>query len=348
MTPRSVAIQGGLAFLALVAAYTTWQRAPELTDGEVFLIDVTKNDLEKDRFEDLEGKSWSELGKAKDAEGTYVTLRLSGYDNSGLAMPSGHPGIPMKMAERLVRANENAGRLFERFSPMRASRALGVLDPGRLKELGLDESGKKFLEITARGIKRRFAVAPAPAGGSDPYVRDLQDNKVYIIARPMLSDMQSASSNLVERRLHGFRMEDLDRVAIDAGGKKRELVATRIEDLPGVRLAPAETPDKPDPTLKNWHDKIFALFPSDVLGKDEVPASGTPVVALRLDYSSRGRPLGFVEIARGATSAVSTGTPTPAAATEVYARSEFTLGWIRLNKDAPALLAEGEALLTKK
>jgi hypothetical protein len=347
MTPRSVAIQGGLAFVALVAAYTTWQRAPELSDGEVFIVDVTKNDLEKVRFEDTEGKSWAELSRAKDNDGSFVTVKLSGYDNTGVGLPSGHPGIPMKLPDRLVRGNEGAGRLFERFSPLRASRALGVLDPAKLKELGLDDGAKKFVEVTARGIKRRFAIVPAPAGGSDPYIRDTADNKVYIVARQILSDLQAASSNLVERRLHGFRLEDIDHVAIDAGGKKRELRAARLEDLPGVRLAPAETPDKFDPTLKNWHDKVFVLFPGDVLGKGEVPASGEPVVALRLDYSSRGRRLGFVEIARGATPAVSTGTAAPPS-NEIYARSEFTQGWFRLNKDAPALLAEGEALLTKK
>jgi hypothetical protein len=92
---------------------------------------------------------------------------------------------------------------------------------------------------------------------------------------------------------------------------------------------------------------VFSLFPGDVLGKDEVPASGQPVVALRLDYSSRGRPLGFVEIARAPAPAVSTGTPAPAS-NEIYARSEYTLGWLRLNKDAAALLSEGETLLTKK
>ncbi|HEY0711040.1 MAG TPA: hypothetical protein VGF45_00080, partial [Polyangia bacterium] len=129
MTPRSVAIQGALAFVALILAYTTWQRGPELFAGETFILDITKNDLEKVRYEDQEGKSWSELAKAKDDDGTFVTVRMSGYDNTKVGLPSGHPGIPLKLPERLVLGNESAQRLFERFSPMRAQRALGVLDP---------------------------------------------------------------------------------------------------------------------------------------------------------------------------------------------------------------------------
>ncbi|HEY0708097.1 MAG TPA: hypothetical protein VGG33_14935 [Polyangia bacterium] len=350
MTPRSVAIQGALAFVALILAYTTWQRGPELVAGETFILDVTKNDLEKVRFEDQEGKgSWSELAKGKDNDGTYVTVRMSGYDNTGVGLPSGHPGIPLKLPERLVRGNDSAQRLFDRFSPMRAQRALGVLDPAMSKDLGLDTT-KKFLEVTARGIKRRFAIVPAPPGGSDPYVRDLQDNKVYIVNRQILTDMQAASTNLLERKLHNFKVEDMDKMVVIAGDKRREFAASRNDEFPGIRLAPAETPDKPDPTLKNWHDRVFSLFPTEVLGKDEVPKSGPPVLAIRVEYLARGRLLGFADLARGATAATSAppsadGKTPPA---EVYVRSEYTLGWFRVAPESASLLTEAEGFLSKK
>jgi hypothetical protein len=344
MTPRSVAIQGGMAFVALVLAYTTWQRSPELQTGEVFVIDSTKNDLEKIRFEDTEGKTWTEIAKAKDADGSFISVRLSGYDNTGVGLPSGHPGIALKQAERLVRGNEAASRMFERFAPLRAERALGVLDPAMLKNLGLDAS-KKSIEVTTRGVKRKFSIVPAPPGGSDPYLQDQQDKKVYIVPRQILSDLQSASTNLVERKLHSFRIEDIDRVSIDVGGKKKDLVGSRIEDYPGIRLAPAETPDKTDPTLKNWNDKVFGLFPAEVLGQGEVPAIGPPLLAVRVDYSSRGRRLGFVELARGATAATSSPTPPKV---DIYARTEYSLGWVRLPPDTLNLITEAESLVAKK
>jgi hypothetical protein len=346
MNARGVAIQGGLAALVLVGAYATWQREPEMSTGEVFVLDLTKNDLEKVRFEDQEGKSWSELSKGKDAEGSFVYVRLSGYDSTGAALPSGHPGIALKLPERQVRGNENAERLLERFAPLRATRALGVLDGTKLKELGL-ETPKTFLEVSGRGVARRYAIVPAPPGGTDPYIKDLQDNKVYIVPRPLLSDMQSAQTNLVERRLHAFRIEEIERVSITGAGTKKELTASRIDEYPGIRLTPTETPGKPDETLKNWHDRIFNLFPTEVLGKDEVPPPAPPVVALRLEYRARGRNLGWVELARSGAPAASAvpGATTPH---EVFARSEFTAGWIKLSTDAQNLLTEGEGLLTKK
>jgi hypothetical protein len=344
MTGRAVALQGGLAAAALVAAYLTWQRQPELAAGEVFVLDITKNDLEKVRYDDEQFKNWSELTKGKDADGSFVYLQLSGYDSTGVPLPAGHPGIPLKVPERLVRGNETAFRLFEKFAPMRAYRALGVLDETKLKELGLDET-KKFLEITARGVKHRFGVVPAPPGGNHPYVQNVEDKKVYIVDRQFLSDMQAAPTNLVERRMHSFRIEEIDRIVLSGGGKRKELVASRIESYPGIRLAPADSPDKPDETLKNWHDRIFNLFPAEVLGKDEVPPPGQPVLALKVEYSARGRPIGWLEIARNAQPAESNTEAPPAEV--IFARSEFTAGWMKLSGDANGLLSEGETLLAK-
>jgi hypothetical protein len=346
VTGRSVAIQGGLAFLVLVLAYTTWQRPPEKQAGEVIVLDITKNDLDKVRFEDQEAKSWSELARGKDDEGSFITMRLSGFDSTGAALPSGHPGIALKQPERLIRANETGQKLFERFTPLRGQRSLGVLDAAKLKELGLDKT-KKYVEVTARGVKRRFAIVSAPPGGDSPYIQDVQDKKVYIVPRAVLSDLQAASTNLPERRLHAFRIEDVDKLTLTAGGKTRELVGSRIEDFPGIRLAPAATPDKHDPTLKNWHDRVFSLFPTEVLGQGEVPAAGAPNVVIRLEYFSRGRRIGWTELARSPAPAVST-TTAAAAPTQGWARSEFTLGWFKLAGDAQALINEAETLVAKK
>lgn len=349
MTGRAVAVQGGLAVAGLVAAYFTWQREPELAVGEVFALDIARGDLEQVRYEDPEIKSFAELGRGKDESGPFVSLRLSGSDATGAYIPSGHPYVPLKVPERLVRGNENAQRLFERFAPFRAMRALGTLDGPKLKDLGLDAT-KKRLEVTARGAKRRFAIAPAPPGGNDPYIRDEQDGRVYIVARNILSDLQSASVNLVERRLHSFRVEEVDRVVLAAGGKTKEFKASRFEQLPGLRLAPASAPDKPDETAKNWHERVWNLFPSEVLGKTETPAEGAPRPALKIEYFSRGRSLGFLELAKGspakptAPADQSPSEAPPAGPETAYGRSEFTLGWMKLPGEAFSLMSEGETL----
>ena len=76
-----------------------------------------------------------------------------------------------------------------------------------------------------------------------------------------------------------------------------------------------------------------------MLGKDETPIEGAPQVDLRIEYSVRGRKLGFIEIAKAADLA----TPSEGAKPPLFARSERTLGWFKLTGDS--LLADGLALL---
>jgi hypothetical protein len=344
MNARAVAVQGGLALAGLVTAYFTWQRTPDLQAGEVLAVDLAKSDLEKVRFEDQESKSWSELIRDKDANGLFVQLHTSGSDASGVPMPSGHPSVPIKVPERTVRGNEAASHLFEKLAPLRASRALGTLDAAKLKDLGLDTT-KKHIEVVGRGTRRRFAIAPAPPGGSDPYIRDEQDGRVFIIARAIFSDLQSASVNLVERKLHNFPIEDVDRLVITAAGRTKEFRGTRLGDLPGIRLSPPGS-EKADETAKNWHDKVWNIFPTEVLGRGEVPTTGAPKVAVRIEYFSRGHSLGWVELARA--EQVNESTPAPAAASNVsYARSDFSLGWMKMAADVANLINEGESLVSK-
>lgn len=340
MNKRSVILQGGLALLGLLLAYFTWQRGPELDTGEAFVLDITKSDLDKIRFDDDEMKSFVELSKGKDDNGAFTYVRLSGHDASNVPLPSGHPMIQAKLPERLLRGNESAQALFERFTPLRASRALGVLGAEPLKEFGLD-APKKHIEVTIRGGKRRFGIVPAPPGGTEPYIRDEADGRVYVVAGPILSDLQAASTNLIERRLHPFFLEDTDRLVVSGNGKRKEFVARRNEEMPGIQLAPANRPNEGDQTARNWHDRIWNLFPAEVLGKGEVPEPAPPAVAVKVEYFSRGRPLGWLELARSGKPAQSGAT----GPTEAFARSEFTVGWVRLNPDALNLLTEGETLL---
>jgi hypothetical protein len=255
-------------------------------------------------------------------------------------MPSGHPSVPIKVPERTVRGNEGATNLFKKLAPLRATRALGTLDAAKLKDLGLDTT-KKHLEIVGRGTRRRFAIAPAPPGGSDPYIRDEADGRVFIVSRSILTDLQSASVNLTERRLHSYPIEDIDRIVVTAGGKTKEYRGSRIGELPGIRLSPPGS-EKADETAKNWHDRVWNLFPSEVMGKGEVPASGQPKVAIRVEYFSRGHALGWVELAREAAPAESTAAP---ASNVTYGRSDFSLGWMKMPADAGTLITEGEKLV---
>jgi hypothetical protein len=347
MTGRQVLVQAGLAVTALAAAYLTWQRAPELAPDEAIALDIGKNDLVSVRFDDRDKKSWVELARSSDDNGPFVRVHLGPQEKRATPKPpdkgkdkgkdknqdNAKDEGETKTPDRLVRGSDAADRLLTSFAPLRASRGLGVLAQEKLKELGLDATTKR-ITLTLRNGKRSFAVAPAPPGGTMPYLRDEANGKVYLVARSLLSDFQAAASLLVERRLHAFRVEEADRLRVSVGTQARDVVVSRSNEQ--TRLALASTPDAPDAALKTWHDRAFSLWPTEVLGKDESPAEGTPQTALRIDYSSRGRALGYLEI--GKVAAVSS--TAEGAKDTLFAKSERTLGWVKLGVDAQSLLAD--------
>lgn len=344
MNSKAVAVQGGLAIVGLVAVYITWQRQPELQTGEVFVLDITKNELQTLRFDDDDAKTWVELQRDSDDNGSFIALRLSGRaaPEAKSSAPAPEPG--KSIPERVVRGGDAARTLYERFAPLRATRALGALDAAKLKDLGLAASKKHITVVTGSG-RRVFDIASAPLGGTDPYLRDQTDGRVFVVSRSILGDFQAAASSLVERHLHGFRLEDADRVSVTAGSAKKEYRVARSADGRGVEIAAIAAPDKPDPAARAWHERVLGLWPSEFLGKGELPAEGEPQARLRLDYSAHGRNLGWLTIAEAAAPALqSVSSATLAPRKVFYARSEFTLGWVKLSGDSDALVTEGVKL----
>jgi len=327
MNVRGAAVQSGLAALGLVVAYTTWQREPERAPGEVVVVDVNKGDLTTVRLDDGNGKT-VELDRRKDGrdEEPRVWLKLSADAKT-------------KKPAREVPGNEGADRLWEKFAPLRATRALGTLKGDKLKELGLD-APKKKLELTARGVKHVFDIGSSPFGVSDPYVKDEKDGHVYVLGGGVITDMESAGTRLVDRNLHAFKPGDFDTVTITAGGKSKTLQAPQAENQFAAKLLNPKT-GKPDDMAKNWHDKVWRMMVTDVLGKGELPTHGTPDVACKVEYAWHGKPKGFVELGRLTPPPVASNVSTPPAGpVESWARSERTASWDRLPASADDVIKE--------
>jgi hypothetical protein len=327
MKTRGAAIQGGLAAVGLLLAYGTWQREPEKAPGEATVIDVAKGDIQKLRFE--EGAKWVEIEQKPPAPGeetTAVWLRTS-------AKPS-----PAPAPERYVRGNAGAEKLFDKLAPLRATRALGVLEPAKLKELTLD-APKKKLTIVARGVTYVFDVG-APTGVSDPYVKDQKDGRVYVLGGGIISDLESAAVRLVDRRLHAFNANEWNGLTLTAGAKKREWTLTG--DKPMDQKLLSKKTQKPDMEAKNWHDKAFRLVVTEVLGQGEKPAAGEPQPILKLEYSDHGKPRGWLEIARAPVPVAPANTSMPEKNGDLYARSERSAGWMKLAGNAEDVIKEAD------
>jgi Domain of unknown function (DUF4340) len=324
MKTRGAAIQGGLAAVGLLLAYGTWQREPEKAPGEATVLDVSKGDIEKVRFE--EGAKWVEIDQKPGEDGPAAWMRVS-------AKPS-----PQPAPERYVRGGAGAEKLFEKLAPLRATRALGVLDAAKLKELTLD-APKKKLTIVARGATRVFDVG-APTGVSDPYVKDQKDGRVYVLGGGIISDLDSAAVRLVDRRLHSFNAGDWNGLTLTVGAKKREW--TVQGEKPTEQKLLSKKSQKPDAEAKNWHDKAFRLVVTEVLGQGEKPAAGDPQPVLKLEYGDHGKPRGWLEIGRTAPGAPPANTSMPAQNGDLYARSERTAGWMKLAANAEDIVKEAD------
>jgi hypothetical protein len=345
MTGRAAAIQGGLAAAGLLAVYLTWQREPEHAPGAVTVIEAVKTDITHVHYADENNAVDFERGHDSAGPAVWIHLVPTGKaapkpnakaDKSDKAKPDAKTPEP----PRDLLGSEPATKVFEGFAPLISPRAFGLLDAGKLKELGLGEPARK-LEVTVRGDVRRFDIGqPEKATGGEAFLRDARDGRVYLMPRGMLADLQNPN-HLVDRRLHTFEIADFDRFALSAGGKQKEYVQVNREQRGKSSFAPAKTPDKRDQMAKNWHDAVWRAFPSDILGRGEEPPTGKPAVVLRVDYTDGGKPIGFMEFARAeAPGGVSEDVPSG----DVFARTEHTAGWLKLSTGAQ-LIADAQKLI---
>jgi hypothetical protein len=229
--------------------------------------------------------------------------------------------------DRELRGNEIAEKLLGRVSPLTAVRALGAVSAAQRQQMGL-ESPAKTLQLDSRSGTVRFGVS-TPPGASGTYLLG-EDGRVWIIADALVQDLVSASSRLVDRRLHAFRQDEPDALAIQADGRARRYVLRRVQGM--TRLAAEESPDAADTQATAFAERVWRLSPTEVLGRGEAPREGPPQLALRVDYLRNRKALGFIELAR--------------AGNEPFARTEHTASWVRLPAPSATVLAEADRLLS--
>jgi hypothetical protein len=245
------------------------------------------------------------------------------------AAPPPAPVHEMKetVTTKSFRGSESADKLLEAFEPLKALRGLGTVDEAKAKDLGLAES-KKGLTVTFKGQQVVFTIGSTSYGAGDVYVRD-GGGKVYLLPSRFQSDFEYAESRLMERRMHRFERQDISKVEITVGQKKKVLVQGKRQDPTGSFWAEEATPDKKDETLRNWMNKVLGMAISDYVVKGEEPQgpamsqqSGAPqygvVMSMRF-YDGR-KEIGHAEFSRYP----------KGSASEYYATTETTVGMVKL------------------
>lgn len=348
MKAKSVSIYGALALVGLVAAYATWQRPKETVKADqVTILEASKQSLEKVHFDDgtrfidvtkrlePDARLWLTLGylpgKAPVVDAGIALEVLDGGAPDGGALP-----VAVKTPEppptRTTRTNERGDTLWGRFTPFTGTRALGVLPDAKLDELGLVNSGRA-LEVTVAGATHHYVASKPVSGIIGSYVMDAQSKEVFLLPTTVFSELDPASTLLVDRRLHTFKQSEFDGFTVKVGDQSAEFVQTDAAIPTTAKVAKKATPDKPDEMAKNWHDKIWnRLVVTEVLGEGELPKAGEPKAALRIDYSLRGAPKGWLELATDATGGM-------------WARSENTASWVSIHQGSEQLVLEAQKLI---
>lgn len=351
---------GALAGLGLIAAYVTWQRPKESAapSTTIKVLEASKQSLESVKYEDgqrfltlkrQDGDLWLTSGWVPGKEppppdaGPATTLVAldGGVGPDGGALDGGFLEVavtaprPPPPPTREVRANERAENALQKFMPFEATRALGVLPEEKLTELGLTGTDRR-LELIVASTARVFKVAKTLPGIFGTYVQEERSGEVYLLSGSLLADFDPQSQVLVDRRLHVFKQSEFDSFTVKADGKEATFLQTNAEIPTTAKVARASSPDKPDELVKNWHDKIWGrLIVTEVLGKGELPAGKTPTVALRVDYSHKGKEKGFLELAVGDSNSM-------------WARSENTASWVSVHQGSDEIIIEAKKLVLEQ
>jgi hypothetical protein len=360
---RGAALQGAIAVGALLLAIVTWLRAPDSgAPGDAVIVDLTAGSVQRILWDDGSRKveldrerpgqsgvrvrifrspslmapdagadaGRREPGRATDAGPAPVRPSDAGpRPDAGARGDAGIPALELAppAPDRELRGNEAAEKLLEQFSPFTATRALGTLDAAKVRELGLD-TGTRRLEVWTPTSHLTFVVS-SPVGTGASYLRT-EDGRVFVLAGSLVQDLTSASSRLVDRRVHAFRPEDPDRLVVHLGSQARTLLQRRFGGA--TKITTESRPDTPDVYAQAWAERLVRIVPSDVLGKGETPPEGDPAVELRVEFQQGGKQVGFVELAR--------------AGNGWFARSEHTVGWLRVVGRAEALVHDAERVVS--
>jgi hypothetical protein len=278
-------------------------------------------------FEDKVKAQAPDAGVVVDAG--FITLADGGL----IARPTPPPPPqPIVVPTRTMKGSDRAEKVFDKFAPLQATRALGKLGDEKRKELGLTGSERK-LTVTVAGQTHSFTVSTPQPGLVGQYLEDTRDQSTYLLGGTVIGELDPSSQALVDRKLHAFRPADFDEFEVKHEGLTRSFVQTGAEIAQTAKVAPKDNPGQPDELVKNWHEKIFNRFVvTEVLGAGEVPRTGEPRVVLELRYFARGKEKGYLTLAKGP-------------GNEAWAKSENTLGWVGVHAGVDEVLLEAKRVV---
>lgn len=233
------------AGVACVAAYVAWSRPAQSSDeAEVVVVAGSSDRLTEVRWDEES----HEVVVGRDGDGAVVAVTSKKANantqeaaNAGLQFPG----------------TEKATELFGTLAPLRAARSLGRPDEARLKSLGLD---KPAASLTLRFGERstRVAVGNTTYGSGNYYVQP-EGGEVYLMPASSFAPLKQGAPTLVDRNAVAATREHIERVVVESGSGKRELVHRNADDRAKSFFADPAEPETKLEQATTWVDKVLRL-----------------------------------------------------------------------------------------
>ncbi len=294
---KSLTVHLALFALSSALALRVWTRADEEDKPRAEMVEVwggAAESVEAVSYE-TEGRK-VRLEAKKDAGGRYYVARMEKHNVP--AVPHGHPPTstpPASGTQKLAFVGvEAAGELVEKLAPFSALRALGKVPAPRLADFGLDKP-EGTLKVRAAGKEHVLSIGASTPGATERYAKYGASGEVFAIPGDVLQSLEFADSRLMQRDLHGFEMDQVTRITLTKGDKKRELV--RLADKK-QGWADASSPTKPDETVINWMTKLARVRVTEYVENPSAKPRPEDAV-VRVEYFADRKSLGFFELYKG-------------------------------------------------
>jgi hypothetical protein len=284
---RGLWVHIGLLGAAASLAWFMSGRAAEPAGASTPTTDLWKVDVEKVRSVAFDSSDRRILVEPhKDKVGSYAIVTVETLEGN----PAADAGVssPPKPHKKRFISVDAAEKMLAGIARFRTQRSIGKLDKERISEFGLDKP-TGTVKIDLAGTARTLTIGANTPGGGNYYVRDEQTGIVQIAVGDPISALQYAEARMIERDLHGFKTDEAMRLAVQAGGKRRQLVR-----VPGKANAWADAakPAVEDETASNWVTKLAQLR----VNAYEEKFQSTPTPILRVEYGDAKSDLGYIEL----------------------------------------------------
>lgn len=286
----------GLLALGCALALFTWLKEEEGEALKAFEVEIWGGKPENVQSVTYQSESRKlRLEPKKDSTGTWYVVRFEKTEEPSAPHPHEDEGVskmppkPKRVTESFVAVKE-AEELIKKLAPMRALRSVGKAD-SKSKDFGLDKP-EGTLKVTVAGREQVLTIGGQTPGGAERYAKYGPSGEVFAIPDELTQSLTFADTRLMERSLHGFSMEDVERVQLIRAGKTREVV--RVAGKQGA-WADASTPTQPDETVVNWLNKLERIHVTEYVEKPE-PALRPEDRAIEIHYQAGSKKLGFFEL----------------------------------------------------